>query len=232
MAQGQIQVNAYASNARIPLKDVAVTIADAGGSALAMRLTNRSGQFDEPLTIEVPDKSESLNPNPGLIPYMTVNLYARKENYEVIFVKNLQVFADALKSSRNSICYNGNIFNVSDYETFSKNFPEVDKVMLGRGAICNPALAAEILGKGTMSKEVLREFHNRIYAEYKQMYSGEKNILFRMKELWCYMIFLFQEKDKHQKKVMKSKNLLEYEAAITALFRECEVDSSIGFRPL
>lgn len=96
MAQGQIQVNAYASNARIPLKDVAVTIADAGGSALAMRLTNRSGQFDEPLTIEVPDKSESLNPNPGLIPYMTVNLYARKENYEEIFVKNLQVFADTV----------------------------------------------------------------------------------------------------------------------------------------
>lgn len=96
MAQGQIQVNAYASNARIPLKDVAVTIADAGGSALAMRLTNRSGQLDEPLTIEVPDKSESLNPNPGLIPYMTVNLYARKENYEEIFVKNLQVFADTV----------------------------------------------------------------------------------------------------------------------------------------
>ena len=96
MAQGQIQVNAYASNARIPLKDVAVTIADAGGSALAMRLTNRSGQLDEPLTIEVPDKSESLNPNPGLIPYLTVNLYARKENYEEIFVKNLQVFADTV----------------------------------------------------------------------------------------------------------------------------------------
>ena len=95
-AQGQIQVNAYTSNARIPLKDVAVTITDAGGSALAMRLTNRSGQLDEPVTIEVPDKSASLDPNTGVIPYTTVNLYARKEDYEEIFIRNLQVFADTV----------------------------------------------------------------------------------------------------------------------------------------
>jgi tRNA-dihydrouridine synthase len=143
---------------------------------------------------------------------------------------NLEVFADALKSSKNPVCYNGNIFNVKDYEKFTGEFPEVTTIMLGRGIICNPALAAEILGKGKMNKDLLKEFHNRIYGEYKQMYSGEKNILFRMKELWCYMIFLFQDKDKHQKKVMKSKNLLEYEAAVNGLFRECEVDSSIGFR--
>lgn len=143
---------------------------------------------------------------------------------------NLEVFADALKSSKNPVCYNGNIFNVTDYEKFTSEFPEVTTIMLGRGIICNPALAAEILGKGKMNKDLLKEFHNRIYGEYKQMYSGEKNILFRMKELWCYMIFLFQDKDKHQKKIMKSKNLLEYEAAVNGLFRECEVDSSIGFR--
>lgn len=95
-AQGQIQVNAYTSNARIPLTDVAITITDAGGSALAMGLTNRSGQLDNPVTVEVPEKSESLTPNPGVIPYTAVNLYARKENYEEIFIRNLQVFADTV----------------------------------------------------------------------------------------------------------------------------------------
>ncbi|MBE6925907.1 MAG: hypothetical protein E7461_03595 [Ruminococcaceae bacterium] len=95
-AQGQIQVNAYVSNARIPLKDVAVTVTDAGGSAIAMRLTNRSGQLDEPITIEVPDRAASLNPNTGVIPFSTVNLYARHENYEEIFIENLQVFADTV----------------------------------------------------------------------------------------------------------------------------------------
>ena len=83
-------------NARIPLKDVAVTVTDAGGSAIAMRLTNRSGQLDEPITVEVPDRAASLNPNTGVIPFTTVNLYARSEDYEEIFIENLQVFADTV----------------------------------------------------------------------------------------------------------------------------------------
>ncbi|MBE6983827.1 MAG: hypothetical protein E7435_06090 [Ruminococcaceae bacterium] len=61
-----------------------------------MRLTNRSGQLDMPITVEVPDKSASLEPNTGIIPYTTVNLYARKEDYEEIFIRNLQVFADTV----------------------------------------------------------------------------------------------------------------------------------------
>ena len=31
-----------------------------------------------------------------MIPYATVNLYARAENYELIEIKNLQVFADTI----------------------------------------------------------------------------------------------------------------------------------------
>ena len=78
----------------MPLQNVAVTITDAGGSAIAMRLTNQSGQLDIPVRIDVPDKSESLTPDSNTIPYATVNLYARLSNYEEIFVRNLQVFAD------------------------------------------------------------------------------------------------------------------------------------------
>ena len=95
-AQGQIQVNAYVSNARIPLKDVAITVTDAGGSAIAMRLTNRSGQLDQKINVDVPDRSASLDPNTGVIPFTTVNIVARKENFEEIYVRNLQVFADTV----------------------------------------------------------------------------------------------------------------------------------------
>ncbi len=59
-----------------------------------MRLTNRSGQLDIPVRINVPDKSESLTPDGDSIPYATVNLYARLSDFEEIFIRNLQVFAD------------------------------------------------------------------------------------------------------------------------------------------
>lgn len=95
-AFGYLQVRAYASYAQIPLKDVAVTVTDDSGAAIAMRLTNRSGQFDQPLQLEVPDLSASQSPNTGVIPFVTINLYARLENYEEIEVEHIQIFADTV----------------------------------------------------------------------------------------------------------------------------------------
>ena len=66
------------------------------GTAIAMRLTNRSGTLDSPIEITVPDLSASQSPNSGVIPFTDVNLYARLENFETIEVENLQVFPGTL----------------------------------------------------------------------------------------------------------------------------------------
>lgn len=95
-AFGYLQVRAYTSYAQIPLKDAAITVTDMSGGAIAMRLTNRSGQLDSPLKIEVPDLSASQSPNTMVIPYATVNLYARLENYETIEIEQIQIFADTV----------------------------------------------------------------------------------------------------------------------------------------
>lgn len=90
---GYIQVRAYTSSAQIPLRDVAITVTATDGTAITMRLTDRNGQIS-PIEIPVPDKTESLRPDPPERPYATVNLYARKRNYEQVEAENLQVFAD------------------------------------------------------------------------------------------------------------------------------------------
>jgi len=89
-------VHAYASNARIPIQGAAITITGADGSAIAMRLTNRSGTLDSPVEITVPDRSASQSPGTGIIPFTNVNLYARADKFETIEVENLQVFAGPL----------------------------------------------------------------------------------------------------------------------------------------
>lgn len=61
-----------------------------------MRLTNRSGTLDAPIAVTVPDRAESQSPNPGILPFTDVNLYARLENFETIEIENLQVFAGTL----------------------------------------------------------------------------------------------------------------------------------------
>ena len=91
-ATGYMQVHAYTSYAQIPLKDVAISITDASGAAIALRLTNRDGALDVPVEIQVPDLASSQSPNTGIIPFAVVNLYARLNNYEAIEIENLQVF--------------------------------------------------------------------------------------------------------------------------------------------
>jgi len=90
---GYIQVRAYTSAAQYPLKDVAITVTSSDGTALAMRLTNRSGQI-VPIEVPVPDREESLSPDPPETPYTTVNLFARLRGYEQVESENLQVFAN------------------------------------------------------------------------------------------------------------------------------------------
>ena len=94
-ATGYIQVNAYESFARLPLKDVAITITSEDGTAIALRLTDRSGQIT-PVEIPVPDLVESQSPNPPERPYAVVNLYAHLRGYETVEAENLQVFADTI----------------------------------------------------------------------------------------------------------------------------------------
>ena len=95
-SKGYIQVRAYESNAVLPLQNVSVAITDASGSAIALRMTNRSGKLDEPVEIDVPEAIYSQSPNTGVIPFAVVNLYARLENYEQIEAENVQIFADTV----------------------------------------------------------------------------------------------------------------------------------------
>jgi hypothetical protein len=95
-AKGYIQVRAYTSNAQIPLQYVAIMVTDTGGTAIAMRLTNRSGTLDQPIEIEVPDVSAGQSPNTGIIPFTAVNLIAHLDNFEQIRVERLQVFPNVI----------------------------------------------------------------------------------------------------------------------------------------
>lgn len=92
-ATGYIQVHAYASTARFPLENVAITVTATDGTAIAMRLTDRNGLIP-PIEVPVPDRAESLEPEPGEKPFTSVNLYARLKGYEQVESENLQVFAD------------------------------------------------------------------------------------------------------------------------------------------
>ena len=93
-AIGYIQVRAYTSRAQLPVEDAAVSVVDDQGRLLGLRTTNSSG-LTTPIRLEVPDRSMSQSPGSAK-PFVTVNLYARAEDYEQVLVRGVQVFADTV----------------------------------------------------------------------------------------------------------------------------------------
>ena len=136
---------------------------------------------------------------------------------------NLKIFKEALSLSKNPVCYNGDIFTVEDYKEFTTSFPSVDKIMIGRGLLTNPAMISNITDHVKLDKKILKEFHDQIYEGYKSILFGERNVLFKMKEFWFYMIEAFSDNTKYAKKIKKSERLCDYDEVVSSLFREQHV---------
>ena len=133
-----------------------------------------------------------------------------------------QTFAEALHGSKNPVCYNGDIFSLEDYRRLKAEFPAVDRIMLGRGLLRNPALAEEIKAEKRedfVGRERFKAFHDRLYHDYKQVMSGDKNVLFKMKEFWSYAENLFPEEKKLLRAIKKTTKLCDYEQKTGQLLR-------------
>lgn len=139
---------------------------------------------------------------------------------------NMKVFDDALTLSKNSVCYNGDIFNMGDHEKLTESHQCLDKVMLGRGLIANPALIREIKNNHRINKLEMKAFHDTVLRGYKEILSGDKNVLFKMKELWFYMIHMFAESEKYAKKIRRTDRLSDYEVIVSNLFQELDIDET------
>ena len=141
---------------------------------------------------------------------------------------NLEVFKEAISLSKNPVCYNGDIFTLEDHNKLVEAFPEVDKIMLGRGVLANPALMNEILNNEFMDKKVLKEFHDEIFNKYREVFNEDRNAMFRMKELWGYMIYMFSNNKKYAKKIKKAQKVVDYNQAVTSLFLEQDILKGAG----
>lgn len=132
----------------------------------------------------------------------------------------LACYRTAMKELSVPLCYNGDLFTVEAYENYVEEFPENRCFMYGRGLIANPGLLNAIREGRQPDKKRLRSFHDQLLADYQERLSGDRNVLFRMKELWSYMCPTFTNYEKYAKKIKKSQRISEYEAAVNGLFSQ------------
>lgn len=135
---------------------------------------------------------------------------------------NLDAFRIGLEKSVCPVCYNGDIRTVEDMENLRQQFPQLEHVMIGRGLLTDPALAEKLETANTeenINSERFREFHDELYSEYQSAFSGEKPVLFKMKELWVYWGEQFPREEKALKQIRKVQRLADYESAARYLLR-------------
>jgi tRNA-dihydrouridine synthase len=167
-------------------------------------------------TEEFPRILEIYNKYP--IQCLTIHARVQKEKYrgEV----HLDEFAQALADSKNPVCYNGDLRTVDEVRAFTERFPTVDAVMIGRGAVADPALIRKLKGGNAATREELQDFMQDLYHSYQDWYGQVGTAAQRMREIWFYLIHMFDDAEKLNKKLRRFKNPGEYETIEAAIFAE------------
>ncbi len=136
---------------------------------------------------------------------------------------HLDVFADALQASRAPVTYNGDLVSIADFHGFTEKFPTVDTVMIGRGVIADPALLRKLRGGQPAGREELKTYTQTLYQGYREAYGYPGTAAQRMKELWFYLINLFDDGEKYAKKMRRVGNAAEYEHLEAGIFRDLDL---------
>lgn len=125
------------------------------------------------------------------------------------------------------LCYNGDITSLETQQTALDADPDIDRFMIGRGLIADPELLETLTqGAPARDKDRLQSFLTDICDRYlAEMSGGERNTLYKLKEIWVYLGALFTDAEKYVKKIKKATRLTEYEAAMQALFDNCGMRS-------
>ena len=133
---------------------------------------------------------------------------------------DVQRFAELIPLIKAPLVYNGDIVSVESFEKIREEVQPVNEFMLGRGLLANPFLAEEIKGKKDQTIERLHAYVVDLYEDRLRHAGGSPKVLGRMKELWSYLMYSFDEPQDIWRKIKKINTLKEYENAIETVFQE------------
>ena len=172
------------------------------------------------LGIQEPEEFARLLEIYNRYPIACLTIHARVQKEKYRGPVHLDAFAQALAESRNPVCYNGDLRTAAEVEALSQRFPSVEAVMIGRGAVADPALLRKLRGGPAATKEELQAFTQDLYRAYQAFYGQVGTAAQRMREVWFYLIHLFENADRLNKKLRRFKNPGEYESVEAAIFRD------------
>ena len=142
-------------------------------------------------------------------------------------------FEKALAECPFPVALSGGVGVAGDAKRMETAYPTMSGMMLGRGLVANPALVQQIQGTGGPTIDAIQNFHGELFDATAARVGSPRNTMFRMKEVWSYLILLFDGREKYQKLLRKTTSLTEYQAITTRIFRELPLrqDADINWQP-
>ncbi len=138
------------------------------------------------------------------------------------FYKNkvyIPAFIEACKILKSKLVYNGDVNTMEDFKILNEQLKEnkVDTVMIGRGLVRNPLLP-EAIKTGAKITDLRKtvDFLDDIKEEYLSLDFGERNTLFKLKELWG-MVLSDEKYSKILKRIRKADTINKYKKHIEEL---------------
>ncbi len=198
-------------------------------SDMKLSVKTRLGMFTPE---EFPDILAIYNRYP--ISELTLHPRVRKEMYKGEVHTDMTVYT--MQNTQLPLCVNGDLFTVGDVRAVLGALPgKPVSLMFGRGAVSNPYLFSEVraylAGESVspLTTAQLALFVRALSDDACRRLSGERHILFRLKELWAYWIVLFEDAEPYRKRLRKANTLPEFMSVTDTLLSNGVLLPDAGF---
>ena len=166
------------------------------------------------LGLTSPEECLQLLPLLNSAPLAHITLHPRVGIQQYKGALDVESFDKFYSECKLPLIYNGDIADLKQMNFIETRYPRLAGIMIGRGLLANPILAAQYAGLpcGTAT-ETLLKIHADVAADYARRLQGNAQILDKIRPFWTYADL----PKKVRKKIEKSKTLDEYLEAVNDL---------------
>ncbi|OWU99636.1 tRNA-dihydrouridine synthase family protein [Fibrobacter sp. UWR2] len=172
-----------------------------------------------------PDEAFALLPILNDAPLTQITLHPRLGRQQYKGALDIPSFEKFYNECRHPLIYNGDITSVGQIRKIESGYPKLAGIMIGRGMLARPSLAAEYkaatdanaVSENELLSKILK-MHGKLYEHARSTYQGDSQILSHIRSFWDYLEPSLPKKV--FKKIQKAGKLNEYDVAIQSLNME------------
>ena len=117
------------------------------------------------------------------------------------------------------LVFNGDINTREEALAVTEKFPGIEEIMTGRGVLKDPFLPEKIKDGAAVDTDPgrIEAYLAELWDEYASYLSGERDVLFKMKEIWSYLASYYPDGDVILKGIRKAQTKEAYLRAIKSI---------------